>query len=227
MLKVRNLSSGYGNVQIIWDASFEVRDGEVVAILGSNGAGKTTLVRTVTGMIHPKSGSIDFDGDELCGKPSRYILDKGIVQVPEGRQLFTEMTVYENLEMGAFSKEAKAKEREAKRKEREEYFTVKNVLSPNRILLSDGTVVRLIGVKEKPEVNGRATEYLLDKTKGHKVFLKFDAVKYDDDNVLLCYLYLKNRTFINAHLLKNGLVAMDYSIEFKYKSKFEKFLSGV
>lgn len=113
MLKVRDLSSGYGNVQIIWDASFEVRDGEVVAILGSNGAGKTTLVRTVTGMIHPKSGSIDFDGDELCGKPSRYILDKGIVQVPEGRQLFTEMTVYENLEMGAFSKEAKAKLQES------------------------------------------------------------------------------------------------------------------
>lgn len=115
---------------------------------------------------------------------------------------------------------------DVERKEREEYFTVKNVLSPNRILLSDGTVVRLIGVKEKPEVNGRATEYLLDKTKGHKVFLKFDAVKYDDDNVLLCYLYLKNRTFINAHLLKNGLVAMDYSIEFKYKSKFEKLINS-
>ena len=115
---------------------------------------------------------------------------------------------------------------DVERKEREEYFTVKNVLSPNHILLSNGIVVRLIGVKEKPEVNGKATEYLLDKTKGHKVFLKFDAVKYDDNNVLLCYLYLKNRTFINAHLLKNGLVAMDYSIEFKYKSKFEKLTNS-
>ncbi len=109
MLKVKDLNSGYGSVQIIWNASFEVRDGEVVAILGSNGAGKTTLVRTITGMIRPSSGSVEFHGEELCGKSSRMILDAGIVQVPEGRQLFTEMTVYENLEMGAFSKEAKAK----------------------------------------------------------------------------------------------------------------------
>lgn len=101
MLNVSGLCSGYGNVQIIWDASFSVNDGEVVAILGSNGAGKTTLVRTITGMIRPWKGSVVFDGDELAGKSSRAILDHKIVQVPEGRQLFTEMSVYENLEMGA------------------------------------------------------------------------------------------------------------------------------
>ena len=109
MLNVSGLCSGYGNVQIIWDASFSVNDGEVVAILGSNGAGKTTLVRTITGMIRPWKGSVVFDGDELAGKSSRAILDHKIVQVPEGRQLFTEMSVYENLEMGAYSKETKAK----------------------------------------------------------------------------------------------------------------------
>ena len=109
MLNVSGLCSGYGNVQIIWDASFSVNDGEVVAILGSNGAGKTTLVRTITGMIRPWKGSVLFDGEELAGKSSRAILDHGIVQVPEGRQLFTEMSVYENLEMGAYSKETKAK----------------------------------------------------------------------------------------------------------------------
>ena len=107
MLKVEGLNAGYGAVNILWDVSFELKDSEVVAILGSNGAGKTTMVRAITGMIKPDSGSIVFDGEELCKKPSRYILDKGIVQVPEGRQLFTEMTVLENLQMGAFSKQTK------------------------------------------------------------------------------------------------------------------------
>ena len=109
MLEVKNLNAGYGHVQILRDVSFSVDDGEVIAILGSNGAGKTTTVRAVTGMLKPKSGSVVLNGQELCGKPSRAILDAGIIQVPEGRQLFTEMTVYENLELGAFSPEAKSK----------------------------------------------------------------------------------------------------------------------
>ena len=107
MLKVEGLNAGYGAVNILWDVSFELKDGEVVAILGSHGAGTTPQVSALTGMLKPASGSIVFDGEELCKKPSRYILDKGIVQVPEGRQLFTEMTVLENLQMGAFSKQTK------------------------------------------------------------------------------------------------------------------------
>ena len=113
MFTVKNLNAGYGSIQVLWDISFEVKDGEVVAILGSNGAGKTTTVRAITGMIHPTSGSEQFNGTELVGKSSRFILDEGIIQVPEGRQLFTNMTVYENLEMGAFSKAAKAKMKES------------------------------------------------------------------------------------------------------------------
>lgn len=104
MFKVEGLRAGYGAINILWDLSFEVREGEVVAILGSNGAGKTTMVRAVTGMVRPSAGSVIFNGEELAKKSSRYILDKGIVQVPEGRQIFTEMTVLENLEMGAFNK---------------------------------------------------------------------------------------------------------------------------
>ena len=104
MLKVEGLRAGYGSINILWDLSFEVHEGEVVAILGSNGAGKTTMVRAITGMVRPSAGSVSFNGEELAKKSSRYILDKGIVQVPEGRQIFTEMTVLENLEMGAFNK---------------------------------------------------------------------------------------------------------------------------
>ena len=77
-------------------------------LVGSNGAGKTTMVRAITGMVRPSAGSVSFNGEDLAKKSSRYILDKGIVQVPEGRQIFTEMTVLENLEMGAFSKSTKA-----------------------------------------------------------------------------------------------------------------------
>ena len=107
MLKVNGLKAGYGAVNILWDISFEVKDGEIVAILGSNGAGKTTMVRTITGILKAAEGSVLFDSAELARKSPRFILDHGIVQVPEGRQLFTEMTVLENLEMGAFSKETK------------------------------------------------------------------------------------------------------------------------
>lgn len=108
MLKVEKLNAGYGSVNILWDVDFQLNDGEIVAILGSNGAGKTTMVRAITGMVKPTSGSVVFNGEEVCKKSSRYILDAGIVQVPEGRQLFTEMTVLENLQMGAFNKETKA-----------------------------------------------------------------------------------------------------------------------
>ena len=110
-------------------------------------------------------------------------------------------------------------------KEREEYYSVKSVLSPNTIILSNGLTIRLIGIKEKHSVNGSATRFLIEKTKGRKVFLKYDSIKYDSENTLLCYLYLDNKTFINAHMLKNGLAEVDYSIDFKYKAKFEKLIN--
>lgn len=111
------------------------------------------------------------------------------------------------------------------KKAREEYFSVKAILSPNKVVLDNGLTIRLMGIKEKPSVNGSATKFLSEKIKGHKVYLRYDEVKYDEQNTLLCYLYLDNRTFINAHLLKNSLADVDYSFDFKYKSKFEKLVS--
>ena len=111
-------------------------------------------------------------------------------------------------------------------KEREEYFSVKTILSPNTVILNNGLTIRLLGIKEKPSVNGNATKFLIEKTKGRKVFLRYDAVKYDDNDVLLCYLYLDNKTFVNAHMLKNGLAEVDYSFDFKYKNKFEKLINA-
>lgn len=107
---------------------------------------------------------------------------------------------------------------------REELYTVKEVISPEKIRLSNDLTVKLIGVKEDPIINGKATKFIIDKTKGKRVFLKYDNVKYDKENNLLCYLYLENKTFINAHLVKNGLVQVDSDIDFKYKDKFLNLL---
>lgn len=111
-------------------------------------------------------------------------------------------------------------------KEREDYFSVKTILATNLFILNNGLTVRLIGVKEKPSVSSDAMTFLEEKTKGHKVFLRYDAIKYDSNNTLLCYLYLDNKTFINAHLLKHGLADIDESVDFKYKSKFEGLISN-
>lgn len=104
--------------------------------------------------------------------------------------------------------------------EKEVLFGVKQVISPELICLSNGLTVRLIGIKQNPRINGEATEFLLSKFKGKKVFLKYDEIKYDAENHLMVYMYLENKTFINAHLLKNGLALVDESIEYKYKTKF-------
>jgi site-specific DNA-methyltransferase (adenine-specific) len=104
--------------------------------------------------------------------------------------------------------------------DRQEYYSVKEVMSPELIKLNNNLVIRLIGVKAINKSNGIAVNYLVEKTKGQKVFLKFDIQKYDKQNNLFCYLYLKNKTFINAHLLKEGLADVDTTIDFKYKTKF-------
>ena len=103
---------------------------------------------------------------------------------------------------------------------REEFYTVKEIISPEKLRLSNDLMIKLIGIKEDPVINGKATDFLNDKLKGKKVFLRYDNIKYDSENNLLCYLYLENKTFINAHLIKNGLVQVDSQIEFKYKEKF-------
>jgi site-specific DNA-methyltransferase (adenine-specific) len=104
--------------------------------------------------------------------------------------------------------------------QREEYFTVKEIISPELIKLNNDLVIRLIGIKQNPEINGKAIEFLSEKLKGKRVFLRHDTVKYDNDNRLMAYLYLENKTFVNVHLLKAGMAEVDRGMEFKYKEKF-------
>lgn len=109
---------------------------------------------------------------------------------------------------------------------REEFFSVKEIISPELIKLNNGLIIRLIGIKENPKVNGKATEYLTNKLRGKKVFLRHDKQKHDQNNHLLAYLYLENKTFINAHLLKENLATVDNSMDFQYKNKFNMLANG-
>jgi len=108
LLEIQNISSGYSEVQILWDVSLKLERGQVTALVGSNGVGKTTLLRTVVGLLNPWQGSIAFDGRDVTRMSPHAKAAHGVVMVPEGRQLFTDMSVYENLEMGAFTRRAQA-----------------------------------------------------------------------------------------------------------------------
>jgi branched-chain amino acid transport system ATP-binding protein len=106
MLVVKNISTFYRKIQALWDVSFEVNKGEIVALVGANGAGKTTLLNTISGTVRPASGSVEFFNDRIDGKSAPFIVERGISQVPQGGRLFPDMSVRENLEMGAYSSHA-------------------------------------------------------------------------------------------------------------------------
>lgn len=109
MLKVNNIDVSYGDVQVLWDVSFEVREKEILVLIGANGAGKSTTLRTISGLLRPDKGFIEFDGLRLDQIPEHKTIEQGIAHVPEGRRLFPEMSVEENLIMGSMAPKAKAK----------------------------------------------------------------------------------------------------------------------
>ncbi len=108
MLEVKDLCVSYGMIAALKGISFEVNEGEVIALIGANGAGKTTTLHTLTGLLHAKSGSITFDGKELTKTPAHKIVEMGIAHVPEGRRIFQNLTVLDNLKLGAFTRKDKA-----------------------------------------------------------------------------------------------------------------------
>ena len=115
MLRVEDINVYYGAIHAIKGISLEVNDGEIVALIGSNGAGKSTTLRTISGLMKPKTGRIMYDGEDITGVPAHKIVGKGLCQVPEGRHVFANLTVLENLELGAYlrtDKEGIAKDME-------------------------------------------------------------------------------------------------------------------
>ncbi|CAM3172484.1 ABC transporter ATP-binding protein [Paracoccus nototheniae] len=108
MLTLENIDAGYGPTTILQDVSLDVKAGEIVTIVGANGAGKTTTLRTIVGQILPRRGKITFQGEDITRLHAHEVVDRGIILVPEGRQLFPDMTVRENLQMGTYRKSARA-----------------------------------------------------------------------------------------------------------------------
>ena len=109
MLKVSGIDVFYGDLQVLWDISFEVKEKEILVLVGANGAGKSTTIRTVSSLLTPRKGSIEFNGTRLDHSPPHRVIEHGIVHVPEGRRLFSQMSVEENLIMGTLHGEAKTK----------------------------------------------------------------------------------------------------------------------
>jgi branched-chain amino acid transport system ATP-binding protein len=112
MLEVVHLNVHYGDAQALWDISFNVSDSEIYSIIGSNGAGKSTILKTLAGLLRPSSGRVEFLGSRIDGKGANVMVDLGISLVPEGRGLFSRLTVSENLELGAFTKRARPLKKE-------------------------------------------------------------------------------------------------------------------
>jgi branched-chain amino acid transport system ATP-binding protein len=148
MLEVKDLQVYYGAIHAVKGISLKVEDGRIVTLIGSNGAGKSTTLHTISGLIKPKSGSILLDGEELVGVPAHDIVGKGLVQVPEGRHVFANMSVMENLDMGAYLR----KDKDGIAKDREKVFE----LFPRLFERKDQTAGTLSGGEQQMLAMGRA-----------------------------------------------------------------------
>lgn len=122
MLSVKHIDTFYGEVQALSDVSLEVGENEIVAVIGSNGAGKTTLMKSIMGLVHPKKGKIEFQGEQISKMAGWDVVKRGIIYIPEGREVFPDMTVLENLEMGAYSRKCTGRERKERLEQQYQLF---------------------------------------------------------------------------------------------------------
>jgi branched-chain amino acid transport system ATP-binding protein len=137
-LEVQGIDVFYRDVQAVWDVSFDVEPGEIVTLVGANGAGKTTTLRTVAGLLRPRRGTIRFMGEDVTGMPAFKLVQRGLVLVPEARQLWAQMTVRENLDLGAYGRDARAHRQETLRTVLEMFPILEKRASQNAGTLSGG-----------------------------------------------------------------------------------------
>ena len=155
MLELENVSSGYGKVQILWDVSFQIKEKEIVSIIGPNGAGKTTLVKTIMGLLSAKSGTVRFKGDAIEKLPPYEIVKKGLVMIPEGREIFPRMTVEENLLLGAYTIKDKSVVQDSKEKVYQIFPVLKKKEKAQAQTLSGGEQQMLVicrGLMSNPQL---------------------------------------------------------------------------
>ncbi len=214
MLEVRNIDVFYGDVQVLWDVSFNVQAGEVVAIIGANGAGKSTSLRTVSGIVRPAKGEILLEGKPIHTLPAYSLIDLGLAHCPEARKLFVEMTVEENLDMGSLKGEAKRQRPQTK----ERVFELFPRLSERRRQLA-GT---LSGGEQQMVAVGRALMSLpkllmfdepslgLAPILVREIFNVITAIRNEGVTVLIVEQNVKQTLAIadRAYVLENGKVVM-------------------
>lgn len=185
MLKVEDLNVYYDNIHAIKDVSIEVKKGEIVSLIGANGAGKTTILQTISGLLKAKSGTISFLGEDITSSPAHKIVEKGLSQVPEGRQVFQNLTVKDNLILGAYSIDASSEEQ---RKQLEKFFEKFPVMR-ERTNQKAGT---LSGGEQQMLAMGRA------------IAAKPDLLLLDEPSMGLSPLYVKEIFDVIVQLNKEG-----------------------
>jgi len=215
MLEVNNINAFYGNIQALWDISFTVNEAEIVALIGANGAGKSTLLHTISGLMRPSSGTVTFLGQRIDNLSSNNIVELGLSHIPEGRRLFTEMSVRENLELGAYPKSAWAQKAETLKWVYDIFPVLKERARQLASTLSGGEQQMLAmgrGLMSRPKMciidepsNGLAPKLVLD------VFQIVKSLRDQGITILLVEQNVKHtlETADHACVLENGRITLD------------------
>ena len=219
MLEVNEISTFYGKIQALWDVSFKVNEMEIVALVGANGAGKSTLLHTISGLLRPTSGSITFLGQRIDGAPPHSIVELGISHIPEGRRIFTDMSVRENLEMGAYLQRAWHQKEETLERVYELFPILKERAGQLARTLSGGEQQMLAmgrGLMSRPKLciidepsNGLAPTLVLE------VFQIIKSLRDQGITILLVEQNVRHTLEIadRACVLENGRLALEGTCE--------------
>ncbi|MCK4273433.1 MAG: ABC transporter ATP-binding protein [Dehalococcoidales bacterium] len=215
MLEVNNINTFYGRIQALWDVCLKIEEGEIAALIGANGAGKSTLLNTISGVIHPTSGSITFLGQRIDGLPPHSIVELGISHIPEGRKLFTDMSVRENLEMGAYSSRVWKQKQETLEQVYQLFPVLKERAKQLARTLSGGEqqmVAMGRGLMSRPKLciidepsNGLAPKLVTE------VFEKIKSLREQGITILLIEQNVRHTLEIADHacVLENGRIALE------------------
>jgi branched-chain amino acid transport system ATP-binding protein len=215
MLEVNNLNVFYGQIQALWGVCLKINQSEIVALVGANGAGKTTLLNTISGMLRPASGTINYLGNRIDNLPPHVIVELGISHIPEGRKLFTDMSVHENLELGAYGKQAWKDRRETLKHVYQLFPRLKERAGQLARTLSGGEQQMLAmgrGLMSRPKLciidepsNGLAPKLVLE------VFQIIKSLREQGITILLVEQNVRQTLEIadRACVLENGRIALE------------------
>jgi branched-chain amino acid transport system ATP-binding protein len=219
MLEVNNLNVFYGQIQALWGVCLTINEGEILALVGANGAGKTTLLNTISGVLHPASGAINYLGNRIDNLSPHVIVELGISHIPEGRKLFTDMSVHENLELGAYGKQAWKDRRETLKHVYQLFPRLKERVGQLARTLSGGEQQMLAmgrGLMSRPKLciidepsNGLAPKLV------QEVFQIIKSLREQEITILLVEQNVRQTLEIadRACVLENGRIALEGSCE--------------